>query len=688
MILRVAVVLCVMLVASIAHAETLGDGWQFRRPLNFKQAVTNGTGLTGDNVAWAEFYANGTQKSDGSDFRVTTADRVIVPFKILQMSSSNDLVRIAFATRGEAPYYVWWGNPAASKPTADLDIQRGILLQISESAGGDVRAAKSADGLQQMMERATPRGALFVPEIFLGYNPLGDEVGDFFHYTAQFRIDKPAAAEFAFSVMDSGTLSIDGEPILHEFHGGWKARVRNSKSVDLTTGWHRIDVIQVNLGRDPASGVSVVWKRLGESAFSPMPANIFAPIAHADAGMLQKVGGGRAADILALPAAETFIPPDGYGQRYTFEASIPPLLDPKISWDFGDGQTGGPLKNISHEYLSPGIYAVTLRLAQGDTTVSTTIRIAVKDRMYSLFPRPPEDNSKTVIAVLDDYDLKKLSGAASLRGMQFFKSIGDSDDAVSWGRAWLLTKDYVNESTLNDETLDLVQMLESHRDYTSAAEFYHLASLKPVGLEARLNFMRDYVMEQCDFFDDATPALREAMDWQKRINDGNSSQVRIADAAIIYAAIAQGDGKIAQDTIDHLHAKGGKPITAYNQARIRQGVLARNIEAYIRTKDFSSAQKLIDDWELEYPEAIWDGFTRALRVKLNVAEDRPLVAARIALEHARANPTGFYAAELLYRAAQSFQAGDQSTQAKAAMDLLTSKYPESPYARPDAPVEK
>src|SRR5262249_27532405 len=122
-------------------------------------------------------------------------------------------------------------------------------------------------------------------------------------------------------------------------------------------------------------------------------------------------------------------------------------------------------------------------------------------------------------------------------------------------------------------------------------------------------------------------------------------------------------------------------LAAYNHAQIRQGVLARNIEAYIGTRDFVSAQKLIDQWEMEFPESIWDGFTRTLRVKLYAAEALPAVAARIAVEHAKANPSGFYAAELLYRAVQNFKAAGEQTQAKAAMDLLVSKYPESPYAR-------
>jgi TolA-binding protein len=57
------------------------------------------------------------------------------------------------------------------------------------------------------------------------------------------------------------------------------------------------------------------------------------------------------------------------------------------------------------------------------------------------------------------------------------------------------------------------------------------------------------------------------------------------------------------------------------------------------------------------------------------------VAARLALSHAGANPEGFYAAELLFRAAENFKLGGEQQQARTVLELLARKYPESPYAR-------
>src|SRR4051794_31389076 len=91
-----------------ARGETLGEGWTWRRPIQFKQALSDAGGGAGENVAWVEFYANGMQKGDGGDIRVTSADRVVMPSRVMQASGESDLVRVAFATRNDGPYYVWW----------------------------------------------------------------------------------------------------------------------------------------------------------------------------------------------------------------------------------------------------------------------------------------------------------------------------------------------------------------------------------------------------------------------------------------------------------------------------------------------------------------------------------------------------------------------------------------------------
>ncbi|HEY4330507.1 MAG TPA: PKD domain-containing protein [Phycisphaerae bacterium] len=667
-------------------AELLGDGWTYRRPLAFRQGLSD---APGDNMAWAEFYANGTQLPDGADIRVTSGDKIVMPHKLMQVSRDSDFIRIAFATKSDGPYFVWWGNPKAEKPAKELEIRRGIHLEISRMpAGRGGPAALDAPGGPVM-------ASFQLPEISLGYDPLGDERGVLLHYTGMFKVERPVSVQMAFTLTEQGLLSIDGKEIDRQ-RGGLRGQVRQPIPVELTAGWHALDVKQTsqNAGN---TVMALVWERPGEKAYTPIPAAIFAPAAHAIAGPLEKIGAPACADMTVDGAGEGFLPPSFYAQRYVFEAQYPNSVRATFHWEFGDGQTFTGLKKVSHIFLSPGIYDVTLKLdsatgAAANPALSTTLRLQVKDRMYEKFPHPQEDPPTTVKVILHDYKPDKLPAEQALRGMMFFESLNDDDDQMVWGHAWLAGKDSVTpgDSLVFEETFDLARMEIERKQFKEAAESFKLASAKQIGMETRMNLMRHEVMTLCDYVDDPDAAVKEAQDWIRRVGTGgnNRQQIDTVQSALAYALIAKGDSKGAKAAIDAAvaanwtpSARGGVGADAFNQRQVRQGVLTRNVEEYIRTKDINTALTLLNQWELEFPDSIWEGFTRTLRAKLAAAEGRNLVAARMALEHARANPDGFYAAELLYRAAENFKLGGERDQAQAAMDLLATKYPESPYAR-------
>jgi hypothetical protein len=289
--------------------------------------------------------------------------------------------------------------------------------------------------------------------------------------------------------------------------------------------------------------------------------------------------------------------------------------------------------------------------------------------------------------VLKDYRPAALSSEHAFRGMLFFAANNLADEHIAWGRAWLSAKDGANpaDALVFDETFTLSRMLIGRKQFKDAADMFRLASAKSIGMETRANLMRHGVMALCDYGIDVDAAVQEATAWAQKVSIANRPQVQTVHAALAYAQIAKGDGKAARAAVDvAVEAAGGAGNArgdALNRRQIRQGVLTRNVENYIRTKDLDTAAELLNEWELEFPEALWEGFTRTLRVKLAVAEGRNLVAARVALSHAQSNPGGFYAAELLYRAAENFGLGGEQQQAKQAMDVLKEKYPESPYAR-------
>jgi len=298
-------------------------------------------------------------------------------------------------------------------------------------------------------------------------------------------------------------------------------------------------------------------------------------------------------------------------------------------------------------------------------------------------------------AVGKEYDPATLSGEAILRGVSFFEMNNDAEGTLAWGKAWLEKKEesraaMVADSVLEERTTALARLAEGRKQYAQAAEFYRLGSAKPVRMETRLKMMWLGVAELCDNMGEADRGLAEARSWENKIDGNQGAQALLLQGAVAYAAIAKGDEEAAKGAValaqKAVAGTGGSfgsggAAGKFNDMQIRQGVLARNVENYIRTKDFDTAWKLINQWDMEMPAAAWEGFTRTLRVKLAAAEGRPLAAAQMALAHAKANPGGFYAAELLLRASENFEAAGKREEARTVLEMLRTKYPESPYAR-------
>lgn len=652
------------------RAATLGQGWTFHRPLT---VLVPDTDAPGKNIAWAEFYTNQARLPDGSDLRVTTSDRVILPIYIMRISPDDDLVRLAFQAPADGDYQVWWGNPHPDNPPPALQIDRGVLMQIfqfdNDALGGGWQQT------QNVLQQDQPDESFFVPNIFNQFDPTGDYNRRMFLYTGQLHIAEPGTYTFAFDVSTMGYLNIDGQNILAKNRAtGMAGRARFSNRLELDPGWHQVQVGVVQTwGR---SGAALDWITPNEYRYSPVPASAFAPVSHASAGVLMQVGAEYTVDFTVIPKAQIFVPPENYFQRYSFAINVPGSFAPDVTWTFSDGQQATGL-NVDHVFLTPGVYQVQAQVKQGANSFTATRRIRIQDQIYSLGEFPPGDPSGTVGDLINNYSLDQLSAQQLYLGIQFFEKYGNFDSLSNWGQAWANCKQSEDTQEVFDTADDLVSRFIQHSQYSQAAAIYQAAANKQMDDESQAGMLFRYATTTCDYANDSEDVLGVLQQWQQNHSDLSAGAQHTLNTALAFAAIANGNGKLAQQYVD---AAGDAANVSYGAAQIRQGVLAHNVESYIATRDFPTAQRLLNRWDYEFPIAMTQGYTRLLRFELLSAQNLPIAAAKGAVEFVNAEPDSFYAAELLYRAAQAYKQGGQSDNAQAVMDKLKQNYPESPYA--------
>ena len=640
-----AYLLLALTVPSLAGAAILGNGWPYRLPLKVQVLRC---GAPGKNIAWCRFYTNAARLPDGADLRVTTAGRLVMPMRIMRLSRYDDRVRLAFETPSSGTYYVWWGNPHPGPAAPTLQVNRGVWLSLFHFQPG---GSRSWQVLAARIARAKPYASYFVPRIFIGFNPAGQNGRAMSLCRTWLNIPKSGNYNFALDVNGVGYFNVDGHNILTKSRrSGMYGRVRFDRNVNLKPGWHRVVMGAINYWGQ--IGMALDWMPPGASRYSPVPKNLYAPIARASVGRLQKMGQSYAADFAIHPEAQVFVPPSYYFQRFAFQALVPASFSPKVSWSFSDGQTAAGLR-VQHEFLTPGIYRVKMTVQQGSRQFTATRAIRIRSVLYQMYPFPPADPLIVVARILKGYQLSGLDARQLARGVRFYRRYNTFPGLERWGRAWARNRQAESDQSALRIAGILAKAALARGRYATAANLYLLASQKPLSPLAKAHLLADYVVATCNYTTRASQAYATARRLLEQNSKTPTAARHVILTAMAYAAVANGNGKLAVDLAKKAGPGVDKP---YRQQEIQEGVLARNIESYILTGHFETARKLIDQWELDYPRAIIKGYTRLLRMKLLVAEGRPLIAAKIGVQYVNALPTSFYSAELLYRAALALKA--------------------------------
>jgi TolA-binding protein len=145
-------------------------------------------------------------------------------------------------------------------------------------------------------------------------------------------------------------------------------------------------------------------------------------------------------------------------------------------------------------------------------------------------------------------------------------------------------------------------------------------------------------------------------------------------------AVMSGDAEGARKRlIEAAHIPVGKSERGGEAVRV--GSLSRAIEDYIRRKEHSLAEEMLDTWEWEYPLDRLVGYSTVLRAKLHISRGERGRAIRLLTSLVKVNPGSNYADEALLIAGDCLAALGDKTKARDTYKRILSEYPESPLVK-------
>ncbi|MGA2266027.1 MAG: PKD domain-containing protein [Phycisphaerae bacterium] len=662
-------------VAALSETAVAGDAWfsgawPYRRPVTVAEAAP--TRLEGDDIAYVTMMTGGLAKPDGSDIRVASPAGQEMPSRVL-MTGPGDQATVAFALQPkEKTYYVYFGNPAAgtAKP---LEIRRGVLMEVWDYNGRPVRTFSQ---MQEIFDSpGEPLGRCFQQGVFLGYNPFGPSNRIAVRYTGYLVCPWSGNYIFCTSSQDASFLTVDDKLVVENGgRHGPQREPRQTGQIELQSGLHKLTVYQACSGNwFPV--IIAAWQPPGAMQIKPIPSSAFARAVEAQPQAMEERYQGVAVDFVAVHAGEAGWE-GAQTQRYSFKAVTGNTggQPPAVLWNFGDGQTSRQA-TVDHVYLTAGDYTVTLtvRTASGGEYKRVN-RLAIS-RPWTKLADEAHDEMAQHAAIVAGYDLAGLGDEALAAACRLFQQTDRPADVMRAAEA-LFQRNKAHASPA--AAAMYADAMSAGGQPAKAAEAMLQAAKQVETPEARAALLvraGQLFLEAGTGADQAMSAFGEAAALLG--SSGRSGVLRSAHIGMGDVWRLRGDGGKA---LAEYQAAGTASADSPVMAEVRQGDMARHVEAYLRDKDYKSAEDYLARWADAAPADKLEGYWSLLRVKAFLAQDRNTQAAAEARTLVAANPSSPYAPQLLALAAEAYTKLSQPEQAMAMRKQLLEKYPESPLA--------
>jgi tetratricopeptide (TPR) repeat protein len=509
----------------------------------------------------------------------------------------------------------------------------------------------------------------------MGHNPFGPQNRIATLFTGWLICQADGDYVFSSSSQDASFLLVDDKLVVD--NGGLhppQGDVSRQGNVTLKAGLHKLTFYHACTLGDPVAVAA--WGTPARRDIIPIPQASFAPFEKATAGMMERYSQSVDVDFIPVHAGEYFMV-DRYFQRYAFDALASGSAAKNIvwSWDFGDAQKSTAAKN-EHVYLLPGKYTVTLAAKTPFGEIKRANQVFVS-RPWDHVTENRLDTVKQHADIVAGYDFKGMDPAILAQAVLLLKRASHSDALMKAGAA-LVEQDKAPPEAISEVLPLYADALVARSKPDVAVE----ACLKAARMTPNPAVCAEMLVRAANITLEGKEDPNAALKLYQRVVKEYSPMT--THKSIREARIGVGDAYRFAGNYD-------LALKAYEEARVRsedvmkkaaimRGDFSRQVEDYLRRRDYDAAREALERWEETFPMDKLDGYWSLLRGRLLASEGSYEAAIREAEVLVRVNSGSNYAPELLMIAADSYRKLAKADKVTAVLQRIVKEYRDSPLA--------
>ncbi len=682
----VALCLVGLLAADVLSAAATYRLYKARRTFVPDKGHPNPFGRS--DVLAADFLTTGFTRPDGSDIKVFAGSgNRLADFKVIMMGP-GDRARIAVRMiRGVNEYHVCYGGPR-NTTAGKWEPRVGLGVETRRFNGGDVGTLAK---MRALVAKSGPSyGTWFVPNIFQGFNLFGPSDGYVSIYRGWLHVPKDGSYRFATTSDDASYFLVDGKLVSRKSY--WGRGPANARfagpALRLTAGAHQVEYLHVE-GRDVQFCVGA-WQPPG-GRFGLIPPEAFPGVFLAKQTGLQVAGSRIPIDLVWRADGEVI-----YERHHLHKVKFTDVTPAGASkpyrakWFFGDG-TSSEERDPEHVYFLPGEYVVTFALVRGGAASRIRQAIVVgEDWEHQGLRRRGQkrlDTSARYYRLVKDYDFKAMRAGQADAALEFFVTLGRDREIINVAAALLAKKDdivrrkvYRYSVLLGERLRDLKKLPRDALVVFRAAVQRESTDVNKAKLIRRIGDTLLYALKKPD---EALIEYQKILGQYGKLEDNvvRLAQLRLGD---VYKAKGDHDRALAA------YKKTASMLTyqrSYAVNSVRRGAFAQSIEGYLKQKQFTEAQDMLDMWGWEHPVDRLEGEWSLFAAKVALAKGDRASAIREAVECADVNKAGPHADGLLVLAGRLYVEERLGADAVKIARRIQKDYPESGHQQEAALLE-